>query len=265
MPIVIGWLLVPVCGRKKLITAIAKANNLAYVATPGTEEPHDDDIAPASDPVLARQDLTNLQLCGWVEVVEDVVGAFEHAAQRSWHHVAVRPKAPWIEADKWGEIHPDNRIRSVHQVQAYYGLPLLDVEYTRPMWRKGRPHSDGHRVPFCTRVAMGDHGICDFDSALHSDRWVGVSIWSVYSLWNHLDLVWIMLITSSILNHCYAAHSPSSSPARRSMIASCRIFDPSPILLASATVPTRCGSSSFAYSSLQTILILQLERDRTGS
>jgi hypothetical protein len=110
LPLVIGWLLVPVAGRQKLVNAIQKANEIAYVAS---DDPPSQG-AKSAEPVLARtlSDERAIEIqerrsgafshesksapiynyarvWSWVGVVEEVAEAFEHVSERARKHKTV--------------------------------------------------------------------------------------------------------------------------------------------------------------------------------
>jgi len=160
IPIVVGWLWVPVCSRDKLRAAIDKANNLAYLAprdrlshtngSPNTNAPshrqairvHKKEEDFTKDVAMTVPLFNYSRVFMWSQVVETVAQAFEHADRRAGTRVAGGPRKEWVHP---GDKHPvnrrDGRTRTISQVQAYCGFPIQgDKEPIQPapsgMWTR---------------------------------------------------------------------------------------------------------------------------------
>jgi len=153
VPIVIGWLWIPVCSYNKLKAAIDKANDLAFVAAPDclpqiNSSPNIDiprrayDVSQLQgiridkkkklfthDAARAAPVFNYARIWEWSSVVETIAQAFEHADEKARRHIPVNPGKEWVCSD---EKHPTNRrtnrTGTIKQVQAYCGFPAGEVE-----------------------------------------------------------------------------------------------------------------------------------------
>jgi hypothetical protein len=230
LPLVVGWMQVPICSHEKLISAMEKANENAYVASPDSddmpESAIDGAIEPEIKPVLARtiSDERAISLWerkqpnywdeektapifnyarvwAWVDAAEEIADALEQASIRARRHQPVRPKTRWVEATRRLEIDPANRAGSMGQVQAYCGYSSLEVERQRQMWAPD----------ILTRILMAS--LCGLVLQwgttiaavviLIFTPTVGLGCRSgAYLFYGILStLVWFMMLTSSMLNH----------------------------------------------------------------
>ena len=166
IPIVVGWLWIPVCSYDKLKNAIDKANDVAFVAArdclPKTDGP------PNIDPPRLAYDVSHMQgirMCSnkevftkdaaraapvfnysriweWSSTVEMIARAFEHANENAGNRVPVNRRREWVPSGAGRhEVHRDNRIGTITQVQAYCGFSAYgNEEPTRPvpsgMWKR---------------------------------------------------------------------------------------------------------------------------------
>ena len=166
VPIVVGWLWIPVCTYNKLKYAIDKANDLAFVAARDTL-PHIKDSPNTNLPMPAK-DVSHMQgirvykrervftkdaaraapvfnysrLWEWSSAVEMIAQAFEHADRKARRHIPVDTTREWIyPEDKHPSNRRDNRTGTISQVQAYCGFPVHgDEEPVQPvpfgMWKR---------------------------------------------------------------------------------------------------------------------------------
>lgn len=153
VPIVIGWLWIPACSQDRLRIAIDKANELAFVAAP--ESLPQVDEPGKIDPPRRAYDVSHMQairiykkkkvftqdaaraapvfnyarIWEWYSAVETVAQAFENADRMARRHVPANPRKDWVYPEgKRLSDHPDNRIGSIAQVQAYCGFPARGRE-----------------------------------------------------------------------------------------------------------------------------------------
>ena len=166
VPIIVGWLWIPVCSYSKLKTAIDKANDLAFVAardtlpqvngSSNTEAPrraHDVSHMQGvrvykrgrvytKDAARAAPVFNYSRIWGWSSAVEMIAQAFEHADRKARRHIPVDSTKEWIyPEDKRPSNRRDNRTGTISQVQAYCGFPVHgDEEPVQPvppgMWKR---------------------------------------------------------------------------------------------------------------------------------
>ena len=140
IPIVVGWLWIPVCSYGKLKAAIDKANGIAFVATDVgvPKRVHDDSHDQAikmseSTQVLTRDAVRTApvfnyaRIWEWWRTVETIARAFEHAGENVENHVPVDGgPGQWVmPRGKHPAVPPENRTGTVDQVQAYCGFAHL--------------------------------------------------------------------------------------------------------------------------------------------
>jgi len=174
IPIVVGWLWIPVCSYNKLKAAIDKANDLALVAAPDSPPQPDvpgnlSDTDGSRDTNAPRRAYDILHIAAirmskrkevftrdaartapvfnyarawdWWLFVEVIARAFEHADENVGKHVAVDGRKWILSEDKHITVHRSNRTGTLGQVQAYCGLPALgEKEAVRPapsgVWKR---------------------------------------------------------------------------------------------------------------------------------
>lgn len=148
LPVVVGWLQIsPKCDIERLTSAIKRANDIAYIAptspglpaVPAGAESSDRAIAirkerPGSvyhDEECSAPIYNYARFFSWVQAADEVSCAFHYASEKAWLHKPVDPKSSWqISAGKDG-IHPENRVGSLEQVEAY----CSNAEYSqRSRW-----------------------------------------------------------------------------------------------------------------------------------
>ena len=166
IPIVVGWLWIPVCSYDKLKTAIDKANDVAFVAA--RDRLPQIDGQPNIDPPRLAYDISHMQgiriyndkqvftkdaaraapvfnysrIWEWSSAVEMIARAFECAFDHTGNHVPVNRRREWVPSGAGRhEVHRDNRIGTITQVQAYCGFSAYgNEEPTRPvpsgMWKR---------------------------------------------------------------------------------------------------------------------------------
>ena len=149
IPVVVGWLWIPVCSFDRLRTAIDKANDLAFVAAPGgllrvqTDAPkraydivHVQAVRMSEKTEVLTMDAARTapvfnyaRIWDWWTFVEMIALAFEHASEKAKNHVPVNPARGWVlPADRRPTVHRNNRIGTTDQVQAYCGFPIQEDE-----------------------------------------------------------------------------------------------------------------------------------------
>jgi hypothetical protein len=162
VPVVIGWLWIPVCSYNKLKAAIDKANYFAFVATPKIDG-LDDTGAPrlarhvldmqavsiyekhevfTQDAARAAPVFNYARIWEWSSVVETIAQAFEHADRKARRLEPVNTEETWVypREEEGLEIRRENRIGTIGQVQAYCGFGVGGREPAQPVpsgvWRR---------------------------------------------------------------------------------------------------------------------------------
>ena len=205
LPIVIGWLQIsPNCDSTRLRSAVERVNKIAYVATDeggivlakyAATQARAIELTLTKEDYLRRDEKCTAPIYNyarffpWVEAVETVSAAFEAASDHFYNHKSVDPSIKWVNNDT-------NRVGNARQVKDYC------ESYHN--WR-------GSEIPFKMFVASVLASILQWGT-------VGgaiVIVWftptkglgcrsAAYLLYTVLSiLVWILLITSSILTHHY--------------------------------------------------------------
>lgn len=240
LPIVVGWLqLSPKCDSIRLLTAIERANRIAYVATEDGDPVH---IKYAESEARAFElsllDLDHLRndekrtvpiynyarLFTWVQAVETVSEAFEAASHRYHNHQSVNPSIKWVTVEKGEKPDPTNRVGTRSQVEGY-----CDLQHDSKRFRS-------HWGPQCiSRICVSsffalllqwgtagaamvvawftptqgelEHWHYGSPPLLITFPGLGCRTAS-YLLYGILStIVWILLLTSSILTHYCAART----------------------------------------------------------
>jgi len=149
VPIVIGWLWIPVCSFDKLKTAINKANDRAFVAAPGglnqvqTNAPrraydllHIQAVRMSEKTEVYTMDVARTapvfnyaRIWDWWLFVEMIALAFEHASENVRNHMPANSTRGWVlPAGRHPGVHHDNRTGNADQIQAYCGFPVREDE-----------------------------------------------------------------------------------------------------------------------------------------
>ena len=148
IPIVVGWLWIPVCSYDRLKSAVDKANDMAFVAAldnppqiygpPNLNPPrraydvsHRQAIRMYTKKKVFTQDAARAapvfnyaRIWEWSSIVETVAQAFENADRNARRHIPVDPRKDWVyPEEKRPTNHRDNRTGTIGQAQAYCGLP----------------------------------------------------------------------------------------------------------------------------------------------
>ena len=135
LPIIIGWLQIsPKCDSVRLLSAIERANKIAYVATYNGSPAlvrHTRSEAQAFELSVMQVDrLRNDEKCtapiynyarlfSWVQAVEKVSAAFEAASDHYHNHDSVNPSVDWVPVEKGHKPSDVNRVGNIIQVEEY--------------------------------------------------------------------------------------------------------------------------------------------------
>ena len=226
IPIVVGWLWIPVCSYDKLKTAIDKANGLAFVAARG-DLPQIDGLPNVDAPSRVR-DVSHMQAVRihkrkkvftkdaaragpvfnysraweWSSDVETIARAFEQAYRKARRREPVDSRKDWVyPEDKHPNNRRDNRTGTVAQVQAYCGFPLQeDEEPARPV-----PSGIWKRIFIASVFALGLQWGTTASAAITVifTPAIGLGCRSgAYILYGTVStMIWLALLLSSYLAH----------------------------------------------------------------
>jgi hypothetical protein len=230
LPIVIAWLQVsPKCDSRRLESAIRRVNDIAVVATQDPSSPElASDISEAraftffhSEDVLYDDQQCNAPIFNyarflpWTQAVDEVVSVFRAAACHAERHIrvdqsgkSVRGQPRWVPLEDLGpprQIHDENRIGSVEQVEEYCAPP----DYVR----------FGHWGPdVFSRFFLATFAAVSLQwgttGAAVIIIWytptVGLGCRSTaYLIYAAVStLVWMMLVASSVLTHSLSTRRP---------------------------------------------------------
>jgi hypothetical protein len=241
IPIVVGWLWIPVYSYDKLKAAIDKANNIAFVAA--RESLPQINGTPDIDALKRARDVSHKQairvckkkniftkdaartapvfnyarIWEWSSVVEMVAQAFEHADRKARRHVPVDSRKEWVHSE---HKHPTDRRRNrtgtIGQVQAYCGLPAQgDGEPVRSI-----PSGVWGRIliasVFALALQWGSTGSAAINLIFTPTTGLGCRS-GAYILYGIIStMIWLALLLSSYLAH-YAKvrHNDSVAPCSR--------------------------------------------------
>ncbi|KAF9786476.1 hypothetical protein BJ322DRAFT_1108325 [Thelephora terrestris] len=230
VPMVVGWLWVPVCSFEKLRAAIDKANEIAFVATP--EEPAQANYAPEINPPRLANEVSHMQgirmhnkkgvftqdaartapvfnyarIWEWHSAVEMIAQAFESADRMAKRHTPVNSGNEWTFAEERRVTHHrDNRIGSLGQVQAYCGFDGPEDERTPPM-----PSGVWKRIFVASLFALGLQWSTTASAAITvlftPTTGLGCRSGS-YILYGIVStMIWLTLLLSSYLAHLAKLH-----------------------------------------------------------
>ena len=224
VPLVVGWLWVPVCSYDKMKNAINKANDIAYLAIPDDHLRDEDPPAPGRVPDVSHKQAITIyrkrkvftrdasrsatifnysRIWEWSYAVETIARAFESADKKAKKHESVVPGRDWVYvADKQSMVHPDNRIGTVGQVQAY--CDLLDLDDEEPS--QPRPSGTWKRIFVASSFALGlqwaTTGSATMTVFFTPTSGLGCRS-GTYLLYGLVSTtVWLMFLLSSYLAHC---------------------------------------------------------------
>ncbi|KAF9786451.1 hypothetical protein BJ322DRAFT_788352 [Thelephora terrestris] len=238
IPIIVGWLWIPVCSYEKLKAAIDKANEIAYVAT--TENIPQIDDSPrieratnvthrqglrmykkkkvfTQDAARAAPVFNYARIWEWYSAVEMVAQAFENADRMAKRHVPVDFRSEWVlTEEKRVTHHHDNRIGSLEQVQAYCGFPVSVQGHEEPT--PIMPSGVWKRVFVASVFALGLQWSTTGSAAVivifTPTTGLGCRSGS-YILYGIVStMIWLTMLLSSYLAHFAKLHHDRGDPSR---------------------------------------------------
>ncbi|KAG1753665.1 uncharacterized protein EDB91DRAFT_1234099 [Suillus paluster] len=244
IPIVAGWLqLSPKCDYDRLQTAYDRADRHAHPGPAGarmrtppafTRRPltitakEKDVMSP--DELLTPPVFNYSRSLPWASTANAISLMFEVASEKAECRIPVRSGSEWVESDTSESIHPSNRCGSSEEIARYCAEPYCAEPYgaeslgAEPYGAKPLGAEPSHWAPgVFTRMAIascaslilqwGTVGSAFIAAWFTPTTRMGCRSLS-YLLYGAIStLIWMMLLTSSILAH-YAAgysHRPSLS------------------------------------------------------
>jgi len=213
IPIVVGWLWIPVCSHDKLKAAVDRANDLAFKANNagaptrvydtlriqpfGVSESTE---ALTRDAARTAPVFNYARIWGWWRIVEMIAQAFEHAGEQAGEHVPVNGSGQWVlPRDKYSTAQPENRTGTVQQVRAYCGFPgEAPVQSVPPgEWTRAFIAS-----VFALGLQWGITGSAVITVVFTPTTGLGCRSGS-YILYGIVStMIWLALLLSSYLAHC---------------------------------------------------------------
>ena len=231
IPIVVGWLWTPVCSYEKLKAAIDKANDIAYVAAPQTDDPpsrviyvprmeglrmYNKKEVVARDAARAAPVFNYARIWEWSSAVEMIAQAFENADRRAKSHTPVNsnPGNEWVyPEERRSTHHRDNRAGSIEQVQDYCGFPIIGHEEPKSI-----PSGVWGRVFVASVFALGlqwsTTGSATITVVFTPTNGLGCRS-GFYILYGTVSTtIWFTLLLSSYLAHCAEVKHDHGNPSR---------------------------------------------------
>ncbi|KAJ6617543.1 hypothetical protein B0H10DRAFT_2032877 [Mycena sp. CBHHK59/15] len=191
LPVVVGWLQIsPKCDYHRVHQAMQRANAIAY----GIGDIHHDEQCTAPIYNYAR-------FLPWSLAVEDVYYAFREASERSDSYQPVDSQATWETGDRYVRVRPANRRGSLTQVLAY--VEPLEALY-KPRRRRWGPGVVS-RFLVASFLALcltwGTTGAAILVAFFTPTKGLACRSGSFLMYGVMSTLVWMMLVTSSVLAH----------------------------------------------------------------
>ncbi|KAG1739815.1 uncharacterized protein EDB91DRAFT_368426 [Suillus paluster] len=234
IPIVVGWLqLSPKCDYDRLQAAYDRADRhahpgpagahmrtpLAFTRRPLTITAKEKDVM-SPDELLTPPVFNYSRSLPWASTANAISLMFEVASEKAECRIPVRSGSEWVESDTSESIHPSNRYGSSEEIARYCAEPYC----AEPCGAEPLGAEPSHWGPgVFTRMAIascaslilqwGTVGSAFIAAWFTPTTRMGCRALS-YLLYGAIStLIWMMLLTSSILAH-YAAgysHRPSLS------------------------------------------------------
>lgn len=221
-PVVVGWQLIsPKCESGRLKHALLHANSNVYAASNSGPQKTDTDVRAftlyhaSEDSMLGDAKYTApifnyARVLPWTQNVEHVAAVFRCASNHARNHQRVdgRPRATWVEGT---EIQPDNRRGTPEQVMAYCtsSFPNKRSHWGPGVWS---------RMLIASLIALLLQW-CTTGAAIIISYYtptVGLSCRSgMYLTYASTSvLIWMLLVTSSILTHLLSAPKLTGSTSQ---------------------------------------------------
>ncbi|KAF8797494.1 hypothetical protein BYT27DRAFT_7237245 [Phlegmacium glaucopus] len=219
LPIVIGWLQVsPKCDSIRLRRIIERANEIAYVATDGGCAVHVKDAKIEARAIeltmtgvdyLRRDEICTVPIYNyarflpWVQAVEKVSAAFEAASDRYHNNQSVNHSIDWVTVEHGDKPNEINRVGNTMQVEEY--CILQHNRRRRSRWGPEILSRIFVASVLALMLQWGTAGALVIAVWFTPTRGLGCrsASYLVYAVLS--TVVWMLLVTSSILTHYYTA------------------------------------------------------------
>ncbi|KAG1757930.1 hypothetical protein EDB19DRAFT_1901418 [Suillus lakei] len=230
IPIVIGWLqLSPKCDFNRLQAAYDRADRhtrARMADVPVTMPPVSNQsaltITAQEEDVMSPDELLTPPVFNysrslqWAYTAENIFLTYKVASEKARNRIPVNVESEWVESDDFNSIHPRNRRGSPQEIAAYCAQP---ERARRSHWAPG----------VFTRMALASCASLALQwgtiGGAFMTKWftptIGMGCRSLgYLLYGVVStLIWMMLLTSSILAHYSAAYSYRASLSARVALA----------------------------------------------
>ncbi|KAJ7819396.1 hypothetical protein B0H14DRAFT_1357387 [Mycena olivaceomarginata] len=232
LPLTIGYLQIsPRCDAVRVANALARANEISYVAGPNGAVNADAisdmralSLHPDRGSLFREQDATApiflyAKLFSFTQVVEDFVSAYRSASEKCRQHIPVDPTSPW-EAGDGKTIQPANRRGTPGQLGAYCSAPTY---VRRSHW--GREVFSRFFIASVAALALQWSTSGASILIVYFTPTVGLGCRSgAYILYAAVaTLIWAMLVVSSVIAH-YATISPEYPDLSQRVAARVAVF-----------------------------------------
>ncbi|KIM49887.1 hypothetical protein M413DRAFT_15651 [Hebeloma cylindrosporum] len=221
LPIIIGWLqLSPKCDSTRLYQAVDRANSIAYVATPTSQPIKAINVSQKRAISIKRAELDDARVderstppvynyarfLPWVQSVVVVSNTFGIISERDHHHDPVIPGTQWRDRNSPGHDPP-----MALQIENYT-YPRSGSMYHAPRHKWGLDSSAFSRMFIASTLALllqwGTTGAAIIIIWFTPTIGLGCRSASYIAYGLLSTLVWMMLLTSSILTY-YSINSPT--------------------------------------------------------
>ncbi|KAK7052429.1 hypothetical protein R3P38DRAFT_3306158 [Favolaschia claudopus] len=225
LPVVIAWLQIsPKCDSDRVHQAIDKANKIAYVATLEGEPVLASTLSarrainlPKGSGEVRHDEMSTPPIYNyarffpWTLAVEHVYYAFREASEKSNRHQPVSGRN-WERGDKNTRVHHLNRRGTSTQITAYVkDEPAKIYPKLRSRWGSGVFSRFLVAALMALGLTWGTTGAAIIVAFLRRREvrhctfcalnWTGMSFGSYLIYGINSTLVWIMMVTSSVLAH----------------------------------------------------------------
>ena len=216
LPVVIGWLQIsPKCDSQRLDAAMMRVNSIAYVATNGEPKPVDSEERafeihdPSDDTTHSDEKCTApifnyARLLPWSRSVEAVAVVFDQASRYARAHMCVDRSSKWIGEADHSQINPGNREGNLEQV-IYYCTPPSEP---RSQWAPGVWSRMFIASLFAFTLQWGTAGAAIIIVWYTPTIGLGGRSGTFLVYAGASTLVWMSLVTSSILTHYLSTTTP---------------------------------------------------------
>ncbi|KAJ7916191.1 hypothetical protein B0H13DRAFT_1998538 [Mycena leptocephala] len=208
LPVVVGWLQIsPKCDSERVHQAMERANKIAYVATPDGEPTLASHVSSKRHREIHRDEQCTAPIYNyarflpWTLAVENVYYAFREASERCDSHQPVN-SGSWEKGDRNTRVHHLNRRGSLAQVTAYVKTQTQTI-YPKPRsrWGPGVVSRFLLAAFLALSLTWGTTGAAILVAFFTPTKGLACRSGSYLIYGVNSTLVWILLVTSSVLAH----------------------------------------------------------------